>query len=498
MLSLLHSSHWEDSRPVLLYRGVQLTRGELFARAEQFAAGLSRRGLLPGDRVGLSLANPAIYLTCMLGLARVQGVGVPVPAAWLDGAADKPMAALKLSWLVHDQPLPQAWASSPLCATVSARELFMGSDPEPLPTLATADAEDTAYDRPWLLARSSGTTGQAKTVVISQAAMCAGAASGEQFQPTDRALLFLDMSMSWAMLSALRLIRCGGLAVLQPPVLLPGQLLQTLVDHQVNVLVLSADAASKLASYLTDFADRCPSLRLTRVLIGGGRVSAQVMNTLHRHWQAQVVVLYGSTEMGPVAIWRQQAAAWLTSESPADAQVLSPYAGVTAQVVDAMGQPQPAEEVGYLRLQSKAMFSGYLDADGGLPAQAPEWFYPGDLASMTMEGAIRLQGRADHVLNLGGRKVDPEQIETRLRDHPLVADAAVAMAEMGAMQIKVLVALLVLKQGADLPTVEKQAAQLLPTVQRPQYWAAVAALPRNTAGKLQRQTLAQMVRIERS
>lgn len=478
-----------DDRLVLQYRGVKLSHRELCARIDQFASGMWKRGVLPGQRLGLSMVNPALHLIGLLGLAKVQAAGVHIAPAQLSDNERNSVSALRLSGLIHDYPLEGAWATSPPCATWAAGEIFFSPMLPDASTLVRPSMQD---DPLWLLAHSSGTTGQAKTVLISQAAICAGVDLGEPFLATDRALLFLDMSMTWAILTALRLFRVGGLAVLQPPVLKPTALLELMAQEEINVLVLSADAASKLASFLNDYPDHVPPLSLSRVLIGGGPVSPLVMQALNKHWRAQVVVLYGSTEMGPVAIWRQSSLDLLE-----DKYELSPYAGVIAQVVDAQDQPLAADQVGFLRLQSAAMFSGYLDADGREPVKAPEWFYPGDLASLTVDGAIRLQGRADHVLNLGGLKLDPEQIESRLRDHPGVLDAAVLMAELGPMKVNVLVALVVVKSGFDRKIIESQAAQSLPLAQRPRYWAIVQSLPRNSAGKIQRQALSQMVRLDR-
>ena len=305
-------------------------------------------------------------------------------------------------------------------------------------------------------------------------------------------MLFLEMSMYWAIASAFRVVRGGGLAILQPPDLLPAQLLKVLATSGANVLVLSADAASKIASYAMDFPQQLTPLRLSRVIIGGGRVSARVRQVFQAKWGARVVVLYGSTEMGPMAVWREDA----VSEQ-AEHYVLEPYAGVQAEVVDAQGDAMATGEVGRLRLRSPAMFSGYLQDNGQCPTQPPDWFYPGDLACLTQDGGIELHGRADHVLNLGGRKVDPELIEQTIRNHPAVRDAAVTSAPMGPAQVQMLVGLLELKDGHDIDEVRLHCSRVLPRVQQPEFWIVVNALPRNLSGKLQRQFLAKMVRLER-
>jgi len=490
LCEFLHASPGDGVRPVMLYRGVELTRAEMFARAHQLAQALYRAGLRPGDRVGVAIANPAIFLTSLLGLAQAGMVGMavkPDEPMWHDGER---WQALRLAWVFHDRlAWPTAAGGGTGPRAMSAREVFMTPPPR---ELSMRPGEADMAERPWLLARSSGTTGQPKTVVVSQAAFQASLMLGEQFESHDRVMLFLEISMYWAIATAFRVVRGAGLAILETTDLLPAQVLQALVESRANVLVLSADAASKIASYALDFPQELPPLHLTRVIIGGGRVSPKVRHVFQNRWGARVLVLYGSTEMGPMAVWGEEAA------SDVEHYVLEPYAGVQLEVVDGQGTVLPVGDEGYLRLRSPALFSGYLQDDGQWPTQAPEWFYPGDLACLTSDGGIELRGRADHVLNLGGRKVDPELIEEALRNHPAVQDAGVTSAPMGPAQVQMLVGLLVLKEGHGVDEVRAHCRQVLPRIQQPEFWMVVSSLPRNVSGKLQRQRLAQMVRLERA
>lgn len=493
LLAFLRGPALQPSRVAFTFQGVRLSRGELFGRAQQFAQAMQARGVRRGDRVGLLMANPAIHATCLLGLSQLGAVGGAVQAAWMQQTRGGPMQRLRLAWLVHDQRDAGALQLPSGCQAVSAREVFANESPEGV--AATGQqfiGSGIDPSRPWLLSMSSGTTGEPKCVVTSQAAFVASLQMGEQFKPDDRVVLFLEHGMYWAFANACRGLLVGAEVVFQPPSILPVQLLQVLQNAQATALVLSADAASKMANYLLDFPDQRLSLRLSRVIVGGGRVSARALQVLREHWGAQVVVMYGSTEMGPMAVWRQDA----TGNDDGDANRLAPFNGVQAQVVDGQAHAVPALEVGFLRLRSAAMFSGYLDENGQLPEQAPEWFYTGDLARFTTDGLLELQGRADHVLNLGGLKVDPERIEHAIALHTGVADVAVTVAPMGAAEVPILVGVVVLKPGHSVDTLRDHCAQHLPAAHRPAYWLTMATLPRNMAGKLQRQAVAAMVRIE--
>ena len=489
VLAYLREPRLEATRVAFAFQGVRLSRGELFERALQFAQTMQARGLRTGDRVGLLLANPAIHVTSLLGLSQVGAMGVAVQASWLQQFGSGPFARLGLSWLVHDRRDAATLQLPPSCQAVSAREVFA---PHSAEGLAATGYQAFDSSQPWLLSMSSGTTGEPKCVVTSQSAFIASLQMGEQFQAEDRVVLFLEHSMYWALANACRALWAGAEVVFQPPSILPAQLLQLLQAAQTTVLVLSADAASKMANFLLDFPGQGPSLRLSRVIVGGGRVSSRVLEVLREQWGAKVVVLYGSTEMGPMAVWRQNA----EGGGDHDANRLAIFEGVEAQVVDGLAHPLSPLEVGFLRLRSAAMFSGYMDEDGQLPQQAPDWFYPGDLASFTTGGHLELHGRADHVLNLGGLKVDPERVEQTIALQPGVADVAITVATMGVAEVPVLVGVVVLKPGHAIGSLRDHCAKHLPAAHCPAYWLCVPALPRNLAGKLQRQAVASMVRIE--
>lgn len=70
-----------------------------------------------------------------------------------------------------------------------------------------------------------------------------------------------------------------------------------------------------------------------------------------------------------------------------------------------------------------------------MPGQASRfadgWYYPGDVGAIDAEGYFFLRGRSDDVINVGGVKVYPADIEAALAAHPAVAEAAVVALPAG-------------------------------------------------------------------
>jgi acyl-coenzyme A synthetase/AMP-(fatty) acid ligase len=105
-------------------------------------------------------------------------------------------------------------------------------------------------------------------------------------------------------------------------------------------------------------------------------------------------------------------------------------------------------------------------------------------------------GRADHMLNLGGFKVDPERLELDFRAQQGVLDAAILAVPLGRKQVLVLVALLVLQSEDHLAEVRATFERTHGKAMHPQHYVLAQELPRNLAGQLQRGLLQTMVSLE--
>jgi acyl-CoA synthetase (AMP-forming)/AMP-acid ligase II len=100
--------------------------------------------------------------------------------------------------------------------------------------------------------------------------------------------------------------------------------------------------------------------------------------------------------------------------------------GLDARVTDDEDRPLPPGTIGNLGFRAPWIPQGYV----GNPQATAEhfrdgWFYPGDVGTVDSEGWVSIQGRRDDVINFGGVKLLPADLEAVLGEHPDVADAAV-------------------------------------------------------------------------
>mgnify|MGYP003342188478 FL=1 len=131
-------------------------------------------------------------------------------------------------------------------------------------------------------------------------------------------------------------------------------------------------------------------------------------------------------------------------------------------------------------------------ADAALEGRVTDdgWLRTGDLARIDAEGFVWICGRLGAMINRGGLKVSPDEVEEVLRAHPDVDDAAVAGRPDERLG-EVPGAWIVLRSGADLDPdgLAAWCRERLAAYKVPVRWTACAELPRNEIGKLLRHEL---------
>ncbi len=141
------------------------------------------------------------------------------------------------------------------------------------------------------------------------------------------------------------------------------------------------------------------------------------------HWIRQ---LYGSTETGTISVNLD------ADVEGSLASVGRPLPDVRFEVVDETGRPMAPDAEGEVRIASPGAVTSY---DGNPEATASAfrdgWYWSGDLGRMTADGALTLTGRKKLLINRGGFKVNPLEVEEAITSHPKVREVAVVGAPSG-------------------------------------------------------------------
>lgn len=456
--------------PALLWRGGVVTWRELAARAAARAAALCAAGVRPGDRVAALLGNDPAFVELLHAVPQAGAILVPLNLRLAPPELARQLRDAGARLLVHGPgPLAEqaCAAAAQAGATAIAAAALAAPGPGEEPVLAPA--------APAVIVYTSGTSGEAKGVVLGHAGLAAGAAASARHlgtHPADR----------W--LACLPLFHVGGLAILVRSVLAglpvvlherfdPAAVSRALDEEQVTLASL---VPTMLARLLDERRGRPPGAALRAVLLGGAGAPAPLLErAAGAGWP--LLPTYGLSEAGSQV-------ATLPPGAPlrADGGGLRPLPGTGVRIA-----PE-----GEIQVRGPTLMQGYWGRPAASArALAGGWLRTGDLGALDADGTLRVLGRADDMLVSGGENVHPAEVETALLAHPDVADAGVAGlpdAEHGERPA----AWVVLAPGAraDAGALERFLRARIAGYKVPRSYRFVAALPRNAGGKLVRRMLA--------
>jgi O-succinylbenzoic acid--CoA ligase len=217
-----------------------------------------------------------------------------------------------------------------------------------------------------------------------------------------------------------------------------------------------------------------PSLPFT-ILLGGALAWAELLEAARYH-HLPIAPTYGMTET----------AAQIATLTPAEflqgrsgcGRVL-PHAQVTIR--DELGKKLAPHQVGRVAIAAKSLMLGYFPQVSTQPE-----FLTEDLGFFDAAGYLHILGRADGTIISGGENVFPAEVEAAIWQTGLVNDVCViglADSEWG----QVVTAVYVPAQGVTVAALKAAIASNLCRYKQPKHWVAVAELPRNAQGKINRQ-----------
>lgn len=188
---------------------------------------------------------------------------------------------------------------------------------------------------------------------------------------------------------------------------------------------------------------------------------------------------YGSTEVGLVArILPHQ-----HLERPGSCGQL--LAGVTCRIVDGQDADVPVGEVGEILVKTPRMIERYLNEGPPKELRADGFFATGDIGRFDADGFLYILDRKKDMVICGGINVYPAEIESALREHPAVLDAAAFGVPDGDRGEVVRAAVECIPgQSVDAEVLRGFVGERLASYKRPQAIDVLAELPRNAAGKI--------------
>ena len=424
--------------------GAVLTWAELEARVSRVAAGLKAKGVNAGDVVAVQLPNIPEFLIAHLAVARLGAVMCTLHMPYRDAEIE---ALLRHSRARAAFCMPKAAGSfrTRVPTVIEAGPQFAELERSaPLPaTHPEPDARD-----PFLLLYTSGTTAAPKGVVHAYRTMLGNSRLGSsehRLGAQDRILCAAPFSHLYGLYSLHCAWAVGACSVLLPA-FTPADLSAAVEKGRPTALwTAPAHVAAVRAQDLFDRHD-WSSLRLA--IVSGSRASPELMHAFAAKLpQCAVTQLWGMTEIQAGLYTR-----------PGDPQEIS---------ATCAGRSSPGTEIrlgegGEIQVRGPLLFSGYLDNPAATRNAFTDdgWFCTGDLAEGRDGSYYSIVGRNKDIINRGGVKFNPADVEALLEAHPKVLQAAVVPMPDPILGEKAC-AFVTLKPGAAAATLEELVAYLL-------------------------------------
>ncbi|MSU70737.1 MAG: long-chain fatty acid--CoA ligase [Opitutus sp.] len=488
-------------RPALAVgENVVATWAQLADRVARLAGGLTQQlGLVPGDRVGLFLANAPACAELMYACWHAGLIAVPI---------NSKLHPRELAFILENADARVVFTSPSLAGSTATAAagvgrsahvidapgtdydaLFQGA---PLPMADVAPA-----DLAWLF-YTSGTTGNPKGAMLSHRNLHEMALS-----------YFLDIdsrSSGGCLIHAAPMSHGSGLYMI-PHVMQancqvipesggfdPAELF-ALIEKWPDV---SLFAAPTMIKRLVDHpAAASADLRNLRVIVyGGAPMHVVALKAAIERFGFKFAQLYGQGET-PMTItgMRREAieAAFRADDEARLASAGTPQAVVEVRVADAQDRALPAGEPGEILVRGDTVMQGYWRN----PAATAEslrggWLHTGDIGVFDAAGYLTLKDRSKDFIISGGSNIYPREVEEILLRHPAVGDAAVIGVpdeEWG----ESVCAFVVVRPGASVTAAELDHLCLenLARFKRPKTYRFVAHLPKSNYGKVLKTELRQ-------
>ncbi|MFN0304228.1 MAG: class I adenylate-forming enzyme family protein [Burkholderiales bacterium] len=431
-----HAKERPDA-PALILGERLVTYRTLADQVARLAEGLRQAGIARGEVVAVQLPNTIEFVVAYLAICRLGAVlctlHVPYRGAELEAllAHSRAVAVIGLAeardwspartYLALQRRVPTLQtviaAGAPVDGTLSLTALIETSSPidARFPGPLAAD--------PFLLLYTSGTTAAPKGVPHPYHTMLSNARLGapeHRIGPADRVLSAAPFTHLYGLYS-LHVAWAVGAACVLLPAFTPADLAATIARDQPSGLWCGPPhIASMRAQGLFELHD-FSSLRLA-IMSGSASPPDLVRWFQATTPQCAVTQLWGMTETQGALYSRPGDAPDVAATSAGRA---SP--GTEIRIAGPDDQATPAGSEGELQVRGCLLFPGFFDnARANATAfTADGWYRSGDLATMDENGNVTITGRSKDIINRGGVKFNPRDIEDLLDVHPSILQSAI-------------------------------------------------------------------------
>lgn len=401
----------------LRFDGRTTTYASLDDQAGRLASALAAMGLRRGDRMGLYLPNGPAFVIAYLAIQKLGAIAVSFNAFWKRDEVSRAVHASDARFIVTEPELTAQIDTTALpgLSIVLADALPSLVDSAP----ASLAAVEMSADEPSAIVFSSGTTGDPKGCTLSHRNVVSNIEAKVthlRIAPEDRLLLFVPLFHCYGQNAVLNAAFQAGATVVLERGFTVERTLATIASEQPTMFF----GPPPVFAMLLERARPADLKSLRYFFSAAAPLPTSVALRWHERHGLPIHEGYGLTETSPFATYNHTSRYRLGS-------IGTPISGVSLRVVDPVtGDELGPRQVGEILISGPNVMLGYWQRPDETSAAIRDgWFHSGDLGYQDEDGYYFLVDRLKDMINVGGLKVSPVEVERTLLEHPGVGRAGV-------------------------------------------------------------------------
>jgi long-chain acyl-CoA synthetase len=421
------------TKTAIVFQDQPIPYAALNGMIELAANALAARGIGRGDRVAIMMPNIPQFVAAYYAVARLGGTVVPLNLLYkaeevgymLNDSGAKAI-------IIFEMFYPQA-AEGIKAAPSIEHVIYVSQGAAPEGTTHWAALMDKAIpqrapvevkpDDVAVICYTSGTTGRSKGAMLTHRNFIAnceqcGNIPGFEYTADDSTLLVLPLFHIYAMNVGMNASFWNGGSIILMTRFEPVPVLEAIQKHRPTFFY---GAPPMYVAWIN--TPGIENYDLSSIRFPGSGAAALPMQVLNRFKELtglQILEGYGLTETAPV-----------THSNAASPQIKPgtigwPIPGVEAKLVNESDEEVPQGSEGEIVVRGENIMVGYWNNQEATDeALRGGWFHTGDIATVDEEGYYTIVDRMKDMINAGGFKVWPREVEELLYRHPAVQEAAV-------------------------------------------------------------------------
>lgn len=472
-----------------------LSYSELMAHAETVVAELNKLGIGRHDRVAIVLPNGPEMAVAFLAVASCA-TSAPLNPSYQAAEFEFYLTDLQARALIvaagldspardvarqHNIPIIELLPDGEVAGTFALR-----GDPAGAPVHSGyAEADDVA-----LVLHTSGTTSRPKIVPLTHRNILTSAHNIRttlQLTEADRCLNVMVLFHIHGLMAALMASLAAGGSVVCTPGFLAPRFFEWLADFRPTWYTAVPTIHQAVLARAAENRAVTDEVQLRFVRSSSSSLAPSVMAELEETFHAPVIEAYGMTEAS-----HQMTSNPLPPAERKPGTVGRPAGPQVAIMHESENMLLPPGERGEIVIRGANVTEGYAsNPEANAKAFTDGWFRTGDQGFFDGDGYLTISGRLKEIINRGGEKILPREIDEVLLEHPAVAQAVAFGIPNPVLGEEVGAAVVLCEEGVSAGELRRFVADRLAFFKVPHQLLIVDAIPKGATGKLQRIGLAE-------